>query len=148
MADVDPIREVVRIAGRLLTMMNRETELLQSHQSQQIGALQDEKSALTLAYATLVRQIRSQPELVRALAKAVRDEMRETLKRFEKAARDNARAIEAARLANERVIHAIVEAATLSRPQTAAGYGANGARPKPARPDAARPVSVAFNREL
>jgi hypothetical protein len=148
MAEAGPIQEVARVAGRLVALMNRETELIETHQLGAIGALQEEKTGLALAYAVLVRQIRSQPEVLAALTKAVRDELRDTLKRFEKTARANARAIDGARMANERVIHAIIEAATLARSHVPAGYSASGARPQPRRPDAKAPLSVAFNREL
>jgi hypothetical protein len=148
MAETDPVREVVRVAGRLVSLMNRETELLQTHQLAAIGALQEEKSGLALTYAVLVRQIRGQPELFAALTRAVRDELRDSFKRFEEVARANARAIEAARQANERVIHAIIEAATLARGNTGTGYSQSGARPVPRRPDNAAPLSVAFNQQL
>ncbi len=148
MAEVDPIREVVRIAGRLVALMNRETELLETHQLGALAPLQEEKTGLALSYAVLVRQIRSQPDVLAALTRAVRDELRETMKRFEQVARANARAIEAARMANERVIHAIIEAVTIARAPAGTGYSSSGARPTPPRADARAPLSVAINRQF
>ncbi len=148
MANENPIHELVRVAGRLVALMNRETELLRNHQAGAIGSLQEEKSGLAMTYAVLTRQIRGEPEVLRALTSALREELRDALRRFDQTVRANARAIEAARAANERVIHAIVEAATLARAPSTSGYSPTGGRIAPRRPDLAAPVSVAINRQL
>lgn len=144
----NPVQEMMRVAGRLVALMDRETELLRTHQTQSIGALQEEKSGLAVAYAVLAREIRAEPELLRALTKSLREELREALRRFDRAAKANARAIDGARKANERVIHAIIEAAAIARAPSATGYSPNGGRVVPRRPDMAAPVSVALNRQF
>lgn len=144
----NPVQEMMRVAGRLVALMDRETELLTTHQTQAIGALQEEKNGLAMTYAMLSREIRAEPELLRALSRSLRDELREALKRFDRAARLNAKAIDAARKANERVIHAIVEAATIARAPMGTGYSNSGGRVTPRRPDLATPVSVALNRQF
>jgi flagellar biosynthesis/type III secretory pathway chaperone len=139
------IRDLIQVAGKLLTLMREETEAMRALKPARIAELAAEKSRLVDAYNTLARSFRKDPETLTALNGALRDELKETLERFEETASENERALEAARDANERVLKAIVDAVQAQRPQPA-GYGRPGAKPVSAR--SAAGLSLALDRRF
>jgi hypothetical protein len=141
------MRDLIVVAGRLITLVNEETRLLEAYKSNDIGQLQDEKTRLTRIYVGLVRDLKRDPELLAAVEKAVREELTDVLKRFETAAEANTNALNVAREANERVMRAIVEAATAQQ-TTVAGYSRTGTLAAPSRAGAARPLSMTVNQRL
>ena len=141
------MRDLIVVAGRLITLVTEETRLLEAYQANDIGQLQDEKGRLSRIYAGLVRDLKRDPELLAAVEKAVREELTDVLKRFEAAAEANTNALNAAREANERVMRAIVEAAAAQQ-TTVAGYSRSGSLPAPSRAAAARPLSMTVNQRL
>ena len=141
------MRDLIVVAGRLITLVTEETRLLESYQANDIGQLQDEKARLSRIYVSLVRDLKRDPELLAAVEKAVREELTDVLKRFEAAAEANTNALNTAREANERVIRAIVDAAAAQQ-TTVAGYSRAGTPPAPSRAAAARPLSVSVNQRL
>jgi hypothetical protein len=141
------MRDLIVVAGRLITLVTEETRLLEAYQANDIGKLQDEKGRLSRIYVGLVRDLKRDPELLAAVEKAVREELTDVLKRFETAAEANTNALNAAREANERVMRAVVEAAAAQQ-TTVAGYSRNGALPAPSRAAAARPLSMTVNQRL
>ena len=141
------MRDLIVVAGRLITLVTEETRLLGAYQANDIGQLQDEKGRLSRIYAGLVRDLKRDPELLAAVEKAVREELTDVLKRFEAAAEANTNALNAAREANERVMRAIVEAAAAQQ-TTVAGYSRSGSLPAPSRAAAARPLSMTVNQRL
>ena len=141
------MRDLIVVAGRLITLVNEETRLLEAYKSNDIGQLQDEKGRLSRIYVGLVRDLKRDPELLAAVEKAVREELTDVLKRFEAAAEANTNALNVAREANERVMRAIVEAATAQQ-TTVAGYSRAGTLAAPTRAAAARPLSMTVNPRL
>ncbi|HEX8029709.1 MAG TPA: hypothetical protein VF491_14645 [Vicinamibacterales bacterium] len=141
------IRDLIVVAGRLITLVTEETRLLEAYQTNDISSLQDEKSRLSRLYVGLVRDLKRDPELLAAVEKAVREELTDVLQRFEAAAEANTNALNVARAANERVMRAIVDAAAAQQ-NTVAGYSRNGTTPAPSRVAAARPLSMTVNQRL
>ena len=141
------MRDLIVVAGRLITLVNDETRLLEAYKTNDIGQLQDEKARLSRIYVGLVRDLKRDPELLAAVEKAVREELTDVLKRFEAAAEANTNALNVAREANERVMRAIVEAATAQQ-TTVAGYSRAGTLAAPTRAAAARPLSMTVNQRL
>jgi hypothetical protein len=76
----------------------------------------------------------------------VRDELKETLARFDDAAKANERTLAAARAANERVLKTVVEAAEAKRPTTGA-YSRAGTVTRPSQ-RAAGALSLTVDRRL
>jgi hypothetical protein len=140
------MRDLIVVAGRLITLVTEETRLLESYQANDIGQLQDEKSRLSRLYVGLVRDLNRDPELLAAVEKAVREELTEVLHRFEAAAEANTDALNTARAA-KRVMRAVVDAAAAQQ-TTVAGYSRNGTLAAPSKAAAARPLSMTVNQRL
>jgi hypothetical protein len=141
------MRDLIVVAGRLITLVTEETRLLEAYQTNDISPLQDEKARLSRLYVGLVRDLKRDPELLAAVEKAVREELTDVLQRFEAAAEANTNALNVARAANERVMRAIVDAAAAQQ-NTVAGYSRNGTAAAPSRVAAARPLSMTVNQRL
>lgn len=141
------MRDLIVVAGRLITLVTEETRLLEAYQTNDISPLQDEKARLSRLYVGLVRDLKRDPELLAAVEKAVREELTDVLTRFEAAAEANTNALNIARAANERVMRAIVDAAAAQQ-NTVAGYSRSGTAPTPSRTAAARPLSMTINQRL
>jgi Lon protease-like protein len=141
------MRDLIVVAGRLITLVTEETRLLEAYRTSDIGALQDEKGRLSRIYVGLVRDLKRDPELLAAVEKAVREELSDVLRRFEAAAEANANALNTAREANERVMRAIVEAASAQQ-TTVAGYSRTGTLAAPSKAAASRPLSMTVNQRL
>jgi hypothetical protein len=141
------LRDLIVVAGRLITLVTEETRRLEAYQTDEIGALQDEKGRLTRLYAGLVRDLKRDPELLAAADRAVREELKDVLQRFSTAAEANAGALEMARAANERVMRAIIEAASAQQ-NAVAGYSRAGTVATPTRAQTARPLSISVNQRL
>lgn len=141
------MRDLIVVAGRLITLVTEETRLLEAYQTNDITPLQDEKARLSRLYVGLVRDLKRDPELLAAVEKAVREELTDVLQRFEAAAEANTNALNVARAANERVMRAIVDAAAAQQ-NTVAGYSRSGTAPAPSRAAAARPLSMTVNQRL
>jgi hypothetical protein len=141
------MRDLIVVAGRLITLVTEETRLLEAYQTNDITPLQDEKGRLSRLYVGLVRDLKRDPELLAAVEKAVREELTDVLTRFEAAAEANTNALNVARAANERVMRAIVDAAAAQQ-NTVAGYSRSGTAPTPSRTAAARPLSMTVNQRL
>ncbi len=141
------MRDLIVVAGRLITLVTEETRLLEAYQTNDITAFQDEKARLARAYTELVRDLKRDPELLAAVDKAVRDELAEVLRRFGDAAEANANALTVARAANERVMRAVIEAASAQQ-NVVIGYSRAGTLPPPSRAAQARPLSLSVNQRL
>src|SRR5512134_2402412 len=67
------LRDLIVVAGRLITLVTEETRQLEAYKTDEIGALHDEKARLAGLYAGLVRDLKRDPELLAAADKAVRE---------------------------------------------------------------------------
>jgi len=109
---------LIDIASRLIALLGRETELLREMKPGQVGPLQGEKLTLTRAYEARVRALNEQGSDLALVDRAIRDELRATVTRFEDAAKSNAIAIHAAQVANQRLMQAIVDVLNERRGRT------------------------------
>lgn len=126
--DLRPSAEgLIEIASRLIVVLERETALLREMKAGEIGALQPEKTRLIAAYEERTRGLNAHGQDLGFLEQAVREELRETIVRFNDTAKDNALALRAAHQANERLMQAIVDALNQQRNRSE-GYSANGAQ--------------------
>lgn len=147
MSDNTSIRDLIAVTGQLITLMNRESELLEAMKADKIGEFQKEKGQLTERYAGLVKELRGEPELMAAMAGAVRDELKELLARFNATAKRNEKALRVAREVNERIVRAIIDATQQQR--AAVGpYAANGAQGAQGKASRAKPLSMTVDRSL
>jgi ABC-type transporter Mla subunit MlaD len=147
MDNVARIQALMAAAGRLIRLIEQENEHLAAMQPQRIAETLDEKAGLTRTYAALSRDIKADPALLAALGQAVRAELADVLKRFDQAVTANEHHLKAMRIANERVMKAIVDAHAAQQAVTA-GYSSTGGPPAPARSAQAAPRSIAVDRRL
>ncbi|MBI3710896.1 MAG: hypothetical protein HY246_24890 [Proteobacteria bacterium] len=147
MDNVARIQALMAAAGRLIRLIEQENEHLAAMQPQRIAETLDEKSGLTRTYVALSRDIKADPTLLAALDQAVRAELADVLKRFDQAVTANEHHLKAMRIANERVMKAIVDAHAAQQTVTA-GYSRTGSAPAPARSAQTAPRSIAVDRRF
>jgi hypothetical protein len=149
MTETTRVRDLIAITGQLITLMNREADLLEAMKADKIGEFQKEKGLLAERYASLVKELRGEPELMKAMADAVRAELKELLNQFNQAAKRNEKALRVAREVNERIVKAIIDATQQQRaavgPYSTAGVQGASAAGKATR---AKPLSMVVDRSL
>lgn len=137
---------LIEIASRLIAVMEKETALLREMRPKDIVSFQDEKARLIRSYEERARALRADPSQLAEISEAVRQELGKTIRHFEHAAEINAKALAAAKEANERLLQSIVKAVTEKRADTPT-YSSDGAMRK-AGDDKREGVSLAINQEL
>jgi hypothetical protein len=149
MTETTRVRDLIAITGQLITLMNREADLLEAMKAEKIGEFQKEKGLLSERYASLVKELRGEPELMKAMEDAVRAELKEMLNQFNSAAQRNEKALRVAREVNERIVKAIIDATQQQRaavgPYSTAGVQGTSAAGKATR---AKPLSMVVDRSL
>lgn len=120
------IEQIIRVASRLIDVMNREITLLRAMQVTEITALQQEKRDLTVLYEEGVAALAAEPAMLQAMAPALRAELEAVAARFDAAVDENARALNAVRESHDRLLRAIVDAVAEQRSRQKA-YTAKGA---------------------
>lgn len=149
MTDTNRVRDLIAVTGQLITLMNREADLLEAMKAEKISEFQKEKGLLAERYATLVKELRGEPELMKAMADAVRAELKELLDQFNATAKRNEKALRIAREVNERIVKAIVDATQQQRaavgPYSTAGVQGASASGRASR---AKPLSMVVDRSL
>jgi hypothetical protein len=149
MTDNNRVRDLIAVTGQLITLMNREADLLEAMKAEKISEFQKEKGLLAERYATLVKELRGEPELMKAIEDAVRAELKELLEKFNATAKRNEKALRIAREVNERIVRAIVDATQQQR--AAVGPYSTGAVQGPSatgRASRAKPLSMVVDRSL
>lgn len=142
------VEALIGVASRLISLLEREVELLRSMKTGAISGLQDEKNRLVKAYEEQVRAFAAAPEQLRTVAPALQAEFAEIAMRFEQVMADNHRALAAASEAQERFMKAIAAAAQEKR-ASFRGYSAGGAvSTTQPRKSPAPPVALTLDRRF
>ncbi len=123
------IESFIRTASRLVVIMENEIAFLRKMEVAEIAALQDEKTALVNAYEEGIRRIAADPNTFSAMEPALKAELHEVITHFNGVVAENGRALEAVRHSHQRLIKAMVDAATESRSHHA-GYSKTGGSPR------------------
>ncbi len=140
------VNGLIAVASRLVRLLETETSLLRNMRPGAISELQEEKMRLIRGYESMASEIRDDPARLAAITDAARQELRDAVKQFEKAAEDNALALAAAQDANERLLKAIVQAAAEKTADTKT-YASDGGLRKNRKPDT-HGVSLTLDQEL
>ena len=139
-------QDLFAIADPLIDLLDHETGLLHQMAPHATRDLHEEKQRMIRAYEDRARTLKAHESVLAGLDDDVRARLRATATRFEAAIKANVFAIKAAQEANERVMHAIVEAVK-DRRNRSDSYGANAQRA--ADPCAAKDgVALAFDQRL
>jgi hypothetical protein len=139
MTEQSKVEELIRVASRLISVLDREVQFLKEMKSADVATLQSEKMLLVVAYEEHVRSLAATPDTLQNVAPAIQDEFAEIAQRFDAAMTDNRRALSAAHEAQDRFMKAIVRAAEEKRASfhayspagtlSADGNGGNGSGP-------------------
>jgi hypothetical protein len=116
------IASLLRVASRLIVVMEQEIATLRAMRPRDIAALQTEKSALAAAYEEKVRDLARDPNMVARVSAALQQEFGDVAGRFHQVLAENERALRAARAAQEKVLRAIVTTVEKDRIKHV-GYG-------------------------
>ncbi len=147
MTTTSRIDGLIQITSRLITVLEREVELLRKPPSTGLKALQEEKSVLTAAYESQARSLAGHPELLQALQPVLRAELERVTSRFQSAVSTNEAALRAARETTQRVLQAIADELDKNR-RDQAGYSATGYGSTASYGGGAQPISIALDQRL
>ena len=145
-AQVQGAQELLSALERLTALMQRELAELKAMRPFALGALQNEKLALVQAYEKALEAMKQRPEAARGLPAPIKAKLTEAARRFQATLTDNLRALNANKVANERLHQAILQSLEQQRHGPSAdAYGANRAQ-RPRR--GAGALSIAYDRRL
>jgi hypothetical protein len=145
---LDPrIEAIISVGSRLVDVMEREIAILREMRPGDIAALQDDKAKLVAAYEEQLAGLKGEPELVAALAPPIKDELARVATRLNATVAENERALAAARVANERLLKAVIDALAEDRDRRA-GYSRTGKRAGTGPARRGTPVSLSLNTTL
>ncbi len=147
MTTTSRIDGLIQITSRLITVLEREVELLRKPPSTGLKALQEEKSVLTAAYESQARSLAGHPELLQALQPVLRAELERVTSRFQSAVSVNEAALRAARETTQRVLQAIADELDKNR-RDQAGYSATGYGSTASYGGGTQPISIALDERL
>ncbi len=102
---------LIRIASRLVELLDAEVAALREMKMDWVAALQPEKAALVAEYESEIAGMAGHRDALVLLAPALQAEFRRVARALEAASFSNAAALAAAREAHDRVLRSIVEAA-------------------------------------
>ena len=103
------IRNLIVIVEALIDVLARETVLLKSMRVKEIEGLQGDKTRLSQAYEENHRQLTKDPEPFKQMGPTERQGLGELLGALQQIVAENARAIEAAKGAGERVLRLMID---------------------------------------
>jgi flagellar biosynthesis/type III secretory pathway chaperone len=147
MSTTSRIDGLIQITSRLITVLEREVEMLRKPPSDGLKALQEEKSALTAAYESQARSLAGHPELLQALQPVLRAELERVTSRFQSAVSTNEAALRAARETTQRVLQAIADELDKNR-RDKAGYSPSGYGCTTSFGGGSQPISIALDENL
>ncbi len=147
MNESNRIADLVQITNRLSDLLERESEYLRARKLAEMESVRDSKFALSAAYETHVRALRSQPEMLTAVTPELRAQLKAAFDRFEKILGENERGLRAAKETSDRVLQAIAEEVDRQHRDNLA-YSANGYASGSSMPGSRSPVSVAVDKRF
>ena len=142
------IETLIRVASRLVSVLEREVGYLREMKSGEVATLQPEKMQLVVAYEEQVRALAAAPDTLKTVAPAIQDEFAEIAERFDTAMTENRRALSAARDAQSRFLNAIVKAAEEKRASFHAYSPAGTLSVDDTRKSGAGPLSLTLNSHI
>ncbi len=138
------ITDLLKIAGRLIGVLEREIVVLRAMRPAEIEALQQDKTALTTAYEAQIKSLADQPGILEAVQPALRIEFETVIGKFQSTLAANERALRATRETSRRVLEAIAYEIDRKRRENV-GYSAGGYAAAASRSPSGQPVSVAID---
>ena len=141
------ITDFLKITSRLISVLEREIEMLRAMKPSEIQVLQQDKIVLAAAYESQVKSLKDHPELLDGMTPALRAELKTVVVTFEKTLVKNEHALRAAKYTTERVLKAIADEIENKRLENAS-YSANGQIERASAAGGRQPVSVSVDQRL
>lgn len=146
--DIDRHMEsLIEVAGRLITIMTQELDVLHAMHPAELERLREEKDRLTAAYEEQYRTLAQNRDAIELVSPAIRQEFETVARRFSATLAENGRVLAAAKTAHERVLRAVVEAVKESQ-GAQRGYSGSGERNAPMGEGGTAPVSLSLDQRL
>ena len=145
MREQKPGAALLGAVSRLIRLLEQETSMLQAMRPDEVESLQEEKSALVADYQEQLSSLGEPSEALAGLKPAIRQELSAAAVVLQSAIEENARALTAAKLATDQLVHSIASA-VLEEQRVQEQYRADG-RSGVAAPTTA-PVAVSLNEVL
>ena len=82
MTDQSKVETLIRVASRLISVLEREVQFLKEMKSSEVATLQSEKMQLVVAYEEHVRALAATPDTLKNVAPAIQDEFADIAERF------------------------------------------------------------------
>lgn len=121
----EQVESLIQVASRLIDLMNREIGFLHDMQVAEIEPLQADKALLTTIYEQRIGEIDAESGALEALEPALREELSDIARKFDTTLASNLIALNGVRESHDRMMKAIVDAATEHKARQA-GYGNDG----------------------
>jgi hypothetical protein len=132
MSETANVADLLKITSRLITVLEREIEMLRAMRPSEIQALQEDKIVLTAAYEARVTALRGDPAAFERIAPALRKELKAAIAEFQTTLTQNESALRAAKETTDQVLHAIAaeihDKSRAGRPYASQGGAKAGAR--------------------
>lgn len=142
------VESLIRVASRLISLLEKEVELLRAMKPAALAGLQEEKDRLVSAYEDQVRSLAATPDEFRRIAPALQAEFAEIAERFEAVMTENRQALAAANEAQNRFLQAVVKAAR-EKQASFRGYSAKGTISSPHRRQTGHePLALTLDRQF
>lgn len=148
MTDPAKVEVLIRVASRLISVLEREVVFLREMKTADVATLQAEKMQLVVAYEEHVRALAAAPDMLKKIAPAIQDEFAEIAERFDSAMTENRRALSAAHDAQERFMKAVVKAAEDKRASFHAYSPEGTLSANNTRKNSAGPLSLTLNSHI
>ncbi len=139
--------ELIELSQSLVQVMAIETETLKAGRVRDIEPMQAQKTALSYAYETHMRDLATEPGMFNAIEPDLKAELTAAATQFEATAIDNKHAVQAALELNSRLVQVIADAVTSSSP-SATGYTKTGAAASATHRAAPTTAPATLNRSL
>ena len=118
------VGELLGVTMKLRDLLSKETEYLRSMNVAQLGALQHEKQRLTALLESYKTLLAANPNVLKAMDEATREELAETLSEFSQVVDENYHRVAVARSINQRIVQTILD--VVSEQQHAGTYTKRG----------------------
>jgi hypothetical protein len=126
----DRIEQLITLTERLTRLIADQAQAFETHRPQDAAATMEETSKLAGLYRKEAAFVRADPEPINSAPLAQRARLVRATEAFDAVMARQGRALNAAKVVTEGLVHAIVEEVAARR-ASGAPYGPAGAKPKP-----------------
>ncbi len=147
MSENSLISDLLRITSQLTGLMDREAEMLRAMKPSEIQSLHQDKLALSAAYQSQIKVLKSNPTALRSISAELRADLKAKIEKFQTALLANQHGLRAARETTERTLRAIADEVQ-AKIEKHAGYSAKGTASSPRESGRTSALAFAFDQRL